>query len=137
MSFQKMDLENRVRPGGRNLVMVYGFSGFDMAKIEATHVASGIDEWLYIDDQRSEMIISDLINDVKGNENIKFSPHKDKVVLFNGTSQFELQQFLNQVMNLSKDRPLIAMVTQTSAGWTFKSLIKELKEERKEMNKLK
>jgi len=137
MSFQKMDLNNRVRPGGRNLVMVYGFSEFDMAKITATHLASGIDEWLYIDDKRSEMVINDLIEKVKDNHEIVFSPHKDKVVLFNGTSQYELQQFVNQIVNISKDRPLIAMVTPNSKEWMFKSLIKELKEERKAMSKLK
>lgn len=137
MSFQKMDLNDRKRPGGRNLVMVYGFSGFDMEKIAATHIASGIDEWLYIDDARSEKVISDLIENTHDNQEIKFSPHKDKVVLFNGTSQYELQQFLNQIMNISKDRPLIAMVTPTSKDWTFKSLIKELKEERKAMKKMK
>lgn len=135
MSFQKMDLSNRKRPGGRNLVMVYGYSGFDMEKIAATHLNSGVDEWLYIDDTRSEMVINDLIKNVKDNQDIKFSPHKDKVILFNGTSQFELQQFLNQAMTITKDRPLVAMVTPTSKDWTFSALIKELKLERREMDK--
>ena len=136
MSFQKMDLNNRKRPGGRNVLMLYGFSTFDMEKIKAASIAAGIDECLYIDDQRSDMLIKDLLNNVKDNQDIKSKPHKDKVVLFNGTSQYELQQFLNQLRNISKDSPLIAMVTANSKEWAFKALIKELKEERKAMSQL-
>jgi hypothetical protein len=136
MSFQKMDLNDRVRPKGRNVVLLHGYSGFDIQKINSMVETSGIDEWLYIDEKRESMIINDILINEKDND-VHYTPHKDKVILFNGTSQYELQQLLNRILTLSKERPYIAMATQTSVGWTFAGLIKELKQERKELNKTK
>lgn len=136
MSFQKMDLNDRMRPKGRNLVMVYGYSSFEMAIIEEAVKSCGIDEWLYIDQLRRSMKIEDIINDVSNNEGVKSHIDPDKVILFNATSQYELQQFLKKTSNISKTKPYIAMVTSASRKWSFEALQIELKKERMEINKM-
>lgn len=135
MGFEKLDLSNRKRPGGRNMVLLYGFSPFEMELLTGAVLKSGIDEWIYVDQNREGRIINSLILEETDNQNVSFKKEKDSVILFNGTSQFELQEFVNQVRALVKTRPLIAMVTETSKKWKFKDLISELKAERFEMEK--
>lgn len=135
MSFQKLDLNNRVRPGGRNVVMLYGFEGFEMEKLAGSVLTSGIDEWIYIDFARENMIISEIIEYIRDNQGVSFTKKKDQVILFNGTSQYELQQFVSAAYGYLKDKPLVAMVTPVSKEWKFGALVSELKQERQELAK--
>lgn len=132
-----MDLSNRKRPGGRNVVMLYGFDGIEIQKLAGSVISSGIDEWLYIDETRSLGKISEILKHFKDNQQVEYKGQKNKVILFNGVSQYELQEFVNHVIADLKERPLIAMVTKVSKEWTFESLISELKSERKELEKMK
>lgn len=134
MSFQKMDF-NRTRPGGRNAVLLYGFSALEVEILTKAYLESGIDEWLYLDENRAGQKIKVLLTDVTDNQGIVFTKQKDQVILFNGTSQYELQQFVSKARALLKGRPLIAMVTPTSKNWVFNDLVKELKQERFELER--
>lgn len=134
MSFQKMDF-NRTRPGGRNAVLLYGFSALEVEILTKAYLESGIDEWLYLDENRAGQKIKVLLTDVTDNQGIVFTRQKDQVILFNGTSQYELQQFVSKARALLKGRPLIAMVTPTSKNWVFNDLVKELKQERFELER--
>lgn len=137
MSFKRMDLSDRKRSGGRNMVMLYGFSPLDMEKLTKAVITSGIDGWIYVDEKRSDMIIKDIIKKEMDNQGIEFKKQGEGVILFNGTSQYELQQFVTQARAEVKDRPLIAVVTETSKKWKFRDLIDELKAERFEMERKK
>lgn len=134
MSFQKMDF-NRTRPGGRNAVLLYGFSALEVEILTKAYLESGIDEWLYLDESRAGQKIKVLLANVTDNQGIVFTKQKDQVILFNGTSQYELQQFVSKARALLKGRPLIAMVTPTSKNWVFNDLVKELKQERFELER--
>lgn len=136
MSFEPMDINNKKRPGGRNVVMLYGFAGMELEMLAGTVLTSGIDEWLYVDEVRSGAIIEEMIEHLADNQGVTIKAEKDQVILFHGTSQYELQQYINKAMGFLKERPLVAMVTPMSKKWQFKSLINELKEERKELEKL-
>ena len=135
MSFQKLDFSNRVRPGGRNVVLLYGFSALEIEILAKVYLESGIDEWVYLDNQRSDQVISDILLTITDNQGIEFVKQKDQVILFNGTSQYELQQFVTKAGLVVKNRPLIAMVTSTSKKWKFKDLVTELKQERFELER--
>lgn len=135
MSFKKMDLSNRKRPGGRNVVMLYGFAGLNIEKLAGTVLTSGIDEWLYIDETRSHGEIAEILTHFTDNQQVEYKSQVDKVIVFNGVSQYELQQFLDKALSYLEEKPLIAMVTPISKNWTFKALISELKEERKSLKK--
>ncbi len=135
MSFQKMDFSDRARPEGRNMVLIAGFSALESELLIMTAKEVGIDECLYIDETRMKMIIEKIISNEKGNEDVAFMKQKNQVILFNASSQFEIQQFVTAARAKVEGRPLIAMVTSTSIKWTFEALVKELKQERFELEK--
>jgi len=130
MSFQRIDLNDRKRPGGRNVVILYGFSAIETDLLKGAAKESGIDEWLYLDKTRKDMVIKDILDRIDNNEQVTYKKEKDQVILFNGTSQYELQQFISRQKGFLKEQPLIAMVTKNSIEWKFNMLIGELKEER-------
>lgn len=135
MSFQKMDLSDRKRPGGRNIVFCHGFSSDQIVKLTEVKHVSGIDELHYVDMEDSKKVIRDLISSTEDTREGVYEESTDCVLLFHGTSQYELQQFITQFRNRFTKRPLIAMVTKTSEEWVFQDLIQELKEERRQIEK--
>ncbi len=135
MSFQKMDFSDRARPEGRNMVLIAGFSALEAELLSMTCKEVGIDECLYVDESRMKMVIKTIITNEKDNDGVDFAKDKDQVILFNATSQFEIQQFVTAARAKLTGRPLIAMVTPTSNKWTFEALVKELKQERFELEK--
>jgi len=135
MSFQQIDLSDRKRPKGRNMVILYGFSSLDMEKLTKAVIESGIDGWIYIDSKRAGMKIKDIIKKESDNQGMVFKKEKEGVILFNATSQHELQGFVTAARAAVKERPYIAVVTETSKNWIFKDLISELKSERMELDR--
>lgn len=134
MAFEKLDLSNRKRSGGRNVVFLYGYSMQLVPVFDEILKESGIDEYVFIDEKRSKMRIKAIINDEKGNE-VELKEQAQQVVLFNGTSQYELQIFITKLREKIEGSPYIAMVTKTSKEWIFNDLIVELIDERNSLKK--
>jgi len=133
MSFEKLDLSNRKRSGGRNVVLLYGYPNSCEEILTTITQDAKIDEWIYIDEHRKMLKVKEIINNIKNNEQVTFNEADDKIVLFHGTSQYELQQFITKIRSAFEGNPYIAMVTKTSKEWVFADLIQELKEERKSL----
>lgn len=134
MAFEKLDLSNRKRSGGRNVVFLYGYSEQYRPIFDDIVKASGIDEYIVIDENRGKMRIKRIISDVLDNQ-VEMSEKEQQVVLFQGTSQYELQLFISNLRTKIGGTPYIAMVTKTSKEWIFNDLILELIDERNSLKK--
>lgn len=134
MAFEKLDLSNRQRSGGRNVVFLYGYSESSRTEFDVLLKESGIDEYIIVNDERSKMRVKALINSVTDNE-VESEEKEVQVVLFNGISQYELQQFITGLRSKIQGAPYIAMVTKTSKEWYFKDLIAELIDERNSLKR--
>lgn len=130
MSFEEMNLKDTLRPGGRNCVMVHGFDGFEVDRIGMAADRAGIDEWIYIDEERIKQGIKSTIDSSTSNEGVGFRASEDQFVLFHGCSNHEIHQFINELLGFAKKRPLIAVTTPVSLTWSFTKLVQELKKER-------
>lgn len=134
MAFQKLDLSNRKRSGGRNVVFLYGYDRQMEQQLNEVTKSSGIDSWILIDEQRKMQVVKELIDTALNNDDVQYEEQTEKVILFHGTSQYELQKFITQIKAVVEGKPYIAMVTPTSKKWVFMDLIEELKKERNSLN---
>jgi len=134
MSFEKLDLSNRKRSGGRNVVLLYGYPKSSEEILTAITHEAKIDEWICVDEQRKMLKVKHILSNIMTNDEAIFDEVDDKIILFHGTSQYELQQFITKIRAAFEGNPYIAMVTKTSKEWIFANLIEELKEERKSLS---
>lgn len=130
MSFSRMDLEDRKRPKGRNAILVYGYSEEGVQTLKTIMVEAGIDELIYIEQADCNQQIKEIISDKETEAVSSYHEHDDKVIVFNSTSQYEVNIFITKLFKEVDVRPIVAMVTPTSEKWQFSDLVEELKREK-------
>ncbi|MBN2220749.1 MAG: DUF3783 domain-containing protein [Vallitaleaceae bacterium] len=130
MAFEEMNLKDSVRPSGRNCIMISGFDGFEIDRIRLAVRNSGIDEWLYIDQNRSGLQVKTALDTLKNNDSVRYQSNKERLILFNGCSNYEIHKLISEVVSFAMERPLIAVTTPISLEWNFSCLLEELKKER-------
>ena len=69
-------------------------------------------------------------------ETKKSFTHTSKAIVLNAVSDSELNQFIKQFRTIGVERPLFAVVTETSINWKFHDLIDDLIEEKKMFDKM-
>lgn len=135
MGFQRLDLRDRKRPGGRNVVLLYGFAKEVCSQLTKKVNEAGIDEWIVVDRSMANEVIADILENEESGNDDSCQNETEKVVLFNGISQYELHTFMELMYRIVQERPLVAVVTPVSVKWKFRDLISELIQERKELEK--
>jgi hypothetical protein len=125
-----MDLEDRKRPEGRNAILVYGYSKEGVQSLRTIMAEAGIDELIYIEQADCNQRIKEIITDKEADAVSSYHEHDDKVIIFNSTSQYEVNAFITKLFKDVDVRPIVAMVTPTSKKWQFSELVEELKREK-------
>ena len=130
MAFTRMDTEDRVRPEGRNAILVYGYNEEEINALKDLMKEANIDELIYIDESIYDEKIKNILIRQEKNKTTSFFSHEDKVIVFNSTSQYQINTFITKLFKEVEVRPIVAMVTPTSAKWKFSALVEELKREK-------
>lgn len=129
MSFKQIKKEDKVRPEGKNCIIVYGYDETDYNKINLYSEKMDIDISIKVNKNELGNKIKDIID-----ENMKNISHKNdvnsKLILFNAVSNYELHSFIEHFNELNIEKPLYAVVTPTSINWNLGDLIEELIRER-------
>lgn len=129
MSFQKIDHDDAIRPGGRACILVFGYNPLELGTIK-TYAANYND--LEVIEVKANMVHNTLKQLIDETDNIspKETVHQNPAVIINALSSAELNHFVHNFRALGLKSPLFAMVTETSINWKFTDLIDDLLEER-------
>lgn len=82
-----------------------------------------------IDSKMSNMTINDILGESPF-YTVDNTLLKEKVILFYNLSDEELNSMIKSIRVSFKERPIMAVVTDTSKKWSFKYLLEHLVEER-------
>lgn len=114
-------------------MIVHGFNTFELAKFEV-----GGHKVVVVGNDNGATLLKDLI--LENKESYKKSEEelpKDKVIVLSDYSDEELKQFVLMLRSFPKEnKPMLAVVTESSYEWPFEYLLKEhLIKDREEIRK--
>ena len=104
-------------------ILVYGLSNDDLEYIKKLQY-----KIIEITPEMCEMTLKDVLLGVRLNI-FNSSPIKEKVILYNNLSQFEVRKAVNDTRENIKDG-ILAVVTEQSINWKISYLIKNLRDEK-------
>ena len=104
-------------------ILVYGLSNNDLEYIKKLQY-----KIIEITPEMCEMTLKDVLLGVRLNI-FNSSPIKEKVILYNNLSQFEVRKAVNDTRENIKDG-ILAVVTEQSINWKISYLIKHLRDEK-------
>ena len=104
-------------------ILVYGLSNDDLEYIKKLQY-----KIIEITPEMCEMTLKDVLLGVRLNI-FNSSPIKEKVILYNNVSQFEVRKAVNDTRENIKDG-ILAVVTEQSINWKISYLIKHLRDEK-------
>lgn len=113
----------------KNMILYYNLNPNYQQIIKALAMENGVKRIKEINSQMGDMTIRDII---EGQEffTVNISLPKESLVLFNNISDEGLNSIIKGIKNNFKEMPIMAVVTETTLGWTFEYLIEHLIEER-------
>lgn len=107
------------------ITLIYGLD--DKEKEQVFDILKG--NCKVIDESMGKMKIRDIINGLKL-EVFNSKLPKEKLILFNNFEDEELKKSIEAIKPIIEPKPIFAIVTNTSIGWTFKYLLEHLLEEK-------
>lgn len=110
-------------------ILVYGLSNDDLEYIKKLQY-----KIIEITPEMCEMTLKDVLLGVRLNI-FNSSPIKEKVILYNNLSQFEVRKAVNDTRENIKDG-ILAVVTEQSINWKISYLIKHLRDEKEWYSKV-
>ena len=134
MAFEKIDQKETQGPQGRECILTYGFTGKDFQKLKAYSAMLGVRDILEVQQDMMDSKIQDILDDSVTKEQGGEGP-KERAIIFNAFSGQKLNAFIGNFKNTGLTQPLLATVTPTSVGWSFRDLITELQREREAIAK--
>ncbi|PPK48775.1 DUF3783 domain-containing protein [Clostridium algidicarnis] len=112
------------------MILAYGLEQKDLEVFKMSNI-----EYKVITTKIFHDKIEDIIERSAKEEGDKSLP-KEKVILFNGFSDDELDKIIKLVRATIGRSPILAVVTDTSKKWTFGYLVEHLIEEREWYKKM-
>ena len=104
-------------------ILVYGLSNIELLSLKELGY-----KIIEITPEMCEMTLKDVLLGVRLNI-FNSSPIKEKVILYNNLSQFEVRKAVNDTRENIKDG-ILAVVTEQSINWKISYLIKHLRDEK-------
>lgn len=104
-------------------ILVYGLSNNDLEYIKKLQY-----KIIEITPEMCEMTLKDVLSGVRL-DIFNSNPIKEKVILYNNLSQFEVRKAVNDTRENIKDG-ILAVVTEQSINWKISYLIKHLRDEK-------
>ena len=110
-------------------ILVYGLSNNDLEYIKKLQY-----KIIEITPEMCEMTLKDVLSGVRL-DIFNSNPIKEKVILYNNLSQFEVRKAVNDTRENIKDG-ILAVVTEQSINWKISYLIKHLRDEKEWYSKV-
>lgn len=113
----------------KNMILYYNLNAEEQEIINSLAKESGVNRTKEISPKMGDMTIRDII---AGQEffTVNDSFPKDSLILFNNISDDGLNSIIKGIRGKFKERPIMAVVTETSEAWSFKYLMDHLLEEK-------
>ena len=112
------------------MILAYGLEQKDLEVLKMSNI-----EYKVITTKIFHEKIEDIIERAVQEERDEFLP-KEKIILFNGFSDDELDKIIKLIRATIGREPILAVVTDTSKKWTFEYLLEHLIEEREWYKKM-
>lgn len=111
------------------IMLVY--DGFDKERTNIEDIIKKLDlsEYKIVDESMGKMKVKDILNSLKIESNNCKLP-KEKLIVFNGFENEQLNDAINIIRSNIKPVPILAVATENSVEWTFEYLLEHLVEER-------
>ncbi|WP_122638921.1 DUF3783 domain-containing protein [Romboutsia sp. Marseille-P6047] len=131
MTFTKInDVDNNTH--NRDCIMIVNFNKKESTLIKNICGFIGVRDCIFLDKTNGNAIIKSILdNDISSDCEDGFV---NKAVIFNNIHNKKINSFLESLKKMRINRPLTAMVTETSIDWTLNNLLYNLIEERKALS---
>ncbi|QJA10023.1 DUF3783 domain-containing protein [Romboutsia sp. CE17] len=131
MTFTKMNnMDNNIH--SRSCVMIINFNKKESALIKNICGFIGIRDCIFLDKTNGNSLIKDIL---EGNISSDCEDGlNSKSIVFNNVPSVKINSFLDSLKKMRINRPLTAIVTETTVEWTLNNLIYNLMEERKSLS---
>lgn len=113
----------------RTCVMIVNFNKKESALIKNICGFIGMRDCIFLDTKNGDTLIEDILDN-----NISLDCEdglSNKAIIFNNIPHVKINSFLDNLKKMRINRPLSAMVTETTLNWTLNKLIANLLEERR------
>lgn len=113
----------------RACVMIVNFNKKESALIKNICGFIGIRDCIFLDTKNGDTLIKDILDN-----NISLDCEdglSNKAIIFNNIPHLKINSLLDNLKKMRINRPLSAMVTETTLNWTLNKLIANLLEERR------
>jgi hypothetical protein len=113
----------------RTCVMIVNFNKKESALIKNICGFIGIRDCIFLDTKNGDTLIKDILDN-----NISLDCEdglSNKAIIFNNIPHVKINSLLDNLKKMRINRPLSAMVTETTLNWTLNKLIANLLEERR------
>lgn len=113
----------------RTCVMIVNFNKKESALIKNICGFIGIRDCIFLDTKNGDTLIKDILDN-----NISLDCEdglSNKAIIFNNIPHLKINSLLDNLKKMRINRPLSAMVTETTLNWTLNKLIANLLEERR------
>lgn len=130
MSFEQIKNtdEHIVHP--RSCVLLNSFNPAEMKQLKNLARLTGISEQIFINGSYNDTTLMDLLENPALTPTTSEDTSTLKAVVFNNVSANRMNAFIEGLKKCRINRPLIAVVTDTSINWTLSELINNLSAER-------
>lgn len=129
MSFEKLSETSINNQHNRSCIMVVNFNKKEINIIRNIGRLVGIKDCIFLDSKCGQNKIADILDNnliEDGNDN-----WTNKAIIFNNIEQIKINGFLESLKKMKIQRPLSAMVTETTIDWTLNKLVYNLLEEKR------
>lgn len=113
----------------RTCVMIVNFNKKESALIKNICGFIGMRDCIFLDTKNGDTLIKDILDN-----NISLDCEdglSNKAIIFNNIPHVKINSLLDNLKKMRINRPLSAMVTETTLNWTLNKLIANLLEERR------
>lgn len=113
----------------RTCVMIVNFNKKESALIKNICGFIGMRDCIFLDTKNGDTLIKDILDN-----NISLDCEdglSNKAIIFNNIPHLKINSLLDNLKKMRINRPLSAMVTETTLNWTLNKLIANLLEERR------
>lgn len=112
------------------MTLLYGFDESEINKITMFSAKDGHNKIKIINDDMAEMTLAEILKGSEPKDEHRSLLPSEKVIIFNESSDKEIEKSFEFIKSEFKPLPIMAVVTETSANWTFKHLLEHLIEEK-------
>ena len=128
MSFEKLNETSINNQHERSCIMIVNFNKKEIGIIKNVGRLVGIRDCISLNHKNGQSRIVDILNDnvlTDGEET-----WTNKAIIFNNIEQMKINGFLESLKKMKIQRPLSAVVTETTIDWTLNKLVYNLIQER-------